>query len=365
MIATIRSAALAALVISGFAASEKLAAAACTATPIAYVASGEFGSNVLAGKDTYELAGEPYSITILACSNKVPVKTGSDYSDYTGLELKGTVKSRLLTGTTSISTTQTSFILADPTTGYDTVQLNGTVVIEGTAIVIKANIALPLGTFTTTSIGPFPSVSIVTAKSQFTYSAGPWMASHTYSVGQEIVDPAGNAQQVTTAGTSGATAPTWNETTNGTTTDGTVLWTCEGHYTPTALAVIGTAAGKVETASVKSSPVLHNNAVQVVTAHADGSQSVRPIEAGPVDPGATTDRLLLRFYASGVSGGSEVHVQIAGQEVPVIYSGAAGHFPGLDEVTVEVPRSLTGMGESDVVLTVDGEPASPVRVHIQ
>jgi uncharacterized protein (TIGR03437 family) len=74
---------------------------------------------------------------------------------------------------------------------------------------------------------------------------------------------------------------------------------------------------------------------------------------------------LLQFYASGVRDASEVHVRIAGQEVPVLYSGPAGHFPGLDEVTVEIPRSLAGMGESEVLLTADGEPASPVRIHIQ
>jgi uncharacterized protein (TIGR03437 family) len=66
-----------------------------------------------------------------------------------------------------------------------------------------------------------------------------------------------------------------------------------------------------------------------------------------------------------VSDASEVHVQIAGQEVPVRYFGASGQFPGLDEVSVELPRSLSGIGDADVVLTVDGETASPVRIHIQ
>jgi hypothetical protein len=37
----------------------------------------------------------------------------------------------------------------------------------------------------------------------------------------------------------------------------------------------------------------------------------------------------------------------------------------LDEVTVEVPRGLAGMGDVDVVLTADGQTASPVRIHIQ
>lgn len=47
------------------------------------------------------------------------------------------------------------------------------------------------------------------------------------------------------------------------------------------------------------------------------------------------------------------------------YSGASADFPGLDEVVVEVPRNLAGMGQVDVVLTVDGQSANPVPVHIQ
>jgi len=74
---------------------------------------------------------------------------------------------------------------------------------------------------------------------------------------------------------------------------------------------------------------------------------------------------MLQFYASGVREASEVRVQIAGQDVPVLHSGASADFPGLDEITVEVPRSLAGMGQVDVVLTADGETASPVHVSIQ
>jgi uncharacterized protein (TIGR03437 family) len=89
------------------------------------------------------------------------------------------------------------------------------------------------------------------------------------------------------------------------------------------------------------------------------------MQAAPVDPGASGDTVMLQFYASGVRDASEVHVQIAGQDVPVRYSGASGHFPGLDEVTVDLPRSLAGTGDVDVVLTADGQTASPVRIHIQ
>lgn len=105
--------------------------------------------------------------------------------------------------------------------------------------------------------------------------------------------------------------------------------------------------------------------MQVITLHADGTQLVRPLRMAPVEPAATSDRVMLQFYASGVRDASEVHVQIAGQDVPVRYAGPSGHFPGLDEVTVEVPRSLAGMGDADVTMTVDGQAASPVRIRIQ
>ena len=87
---------------------------------------------------------------------------------------------------------------------------------------------------------------------------------------------------------------------------------------------------------------------------------MRPLSAAPVDLLASPDKMMLQFYASGVHEASEVHVQIAGQEVPVRYSGASGYFPGLDEVIVEVPRSLAGMGQVDVALTADGQTPSPV-----
>lgn len=53
-----------------------------------------------------------------------------------------------------------------------------------------------------------------------------WVASTVYAVGTLIVDSNGNTQKVTTAGTSGLSAPTWNRTLNATTTETTgVVWT--------------------------------------------------------------------------------------------------------------------------------------------
>lgn len=50
-------------------------------------------------------------------------------------------------------------------------------------------------------------------------TAPPWVAATAYAAGQACVDPQGHLQQAITAGTSGATPPTWNDS-EGTTPDG-------------------------------------------------------------------------------------------------------------------------------------------------
>jgi hypothetical protein len=52
-----------------------------------------------------------------------------------------------------------------------------------------------------------------------------WAANTFYSIASVIIDTNGNLQQVTTSGTAGSSAPTWNTSPGGTTTDGTVTWT--------------------------------------------------------------------------------------------------------------------------------------------
>ncbi len=55
-----------------------------------------------------------------------------------------------------------------------------------------------------------------------------WKATHAYLLGARILDSNTLIEKVTTAGTSGATEPTWATTPGATTTDGTVTWTNEG-----------------------------------------------------------------------------------------------------------------------------------------
>ena len=354
-------------VVSGLAGSQNLAVAAC-ATPVTYLASGHFGTNVVKGSDGYRLAGQPFSITLYACEGKTPSQKGAYDSVFTGIAMVGTVKSALVTSPYTIRATPMTLILDAPPTGPDLIQMSGNVNVFGSQVNIHGSIAVPAGTLTSTAIGPFLSspVAIVTAHSALQYSYPSWQKSTPYSVGQQILDPAGNGQKVQSLGTSGATAPVWNESLNGTTTDGGVTWICTGPYTPTQLALFGTASGTVTTPPGAGAAVLlHDDAVDVITSDADGTESVRPLRAAPVDLSASTDKVMLRLYASGLRYASDIHVEIAGQQVPVVHAGPSADFAGLDEVVVELPRTLAGVGKADMVLTVDGQAASPVPVHIQ
>ena len=292
----------------GPAASQSLLTA-CSGTLIAYQLSGFFGNNVVSGSDKLKLEGERFSITLYACASQPPTKSGSNYAIYFPVTLTGTVKSALLDVPYKIKPAPVTLTLADPGIGSDFVKLEGPVEVAGGTINILGIIGLPAGTLTSASVAAFWSVPIVAAQSAFIYAQG---------------------------------------------------------TESTTLSVIGTATGTVYTgAAAPVSPFLHDDGVQVIVAHADGTLSSRPMQATPVDLGAPQELVMLRFYASGVRDASVVQVRIAGQDVPVIYFGAAGYFPDLDEVTVEVPHSLAGLGDADVVLTADGQTASPVRIHIQ
>jgi uncharacterized protein (TIGR03437 family) len=199
---------------------------------------------------------------------------------------------------------------------YDKLKLTGSVhsgllgTTPVTIATIKAVIVLPLGTIANPYLHPFSAIALAPGNSTVTYSDS----------------SASTVLAIQTGGLT-ATIPSGD---------------------PRASAV-----------------VLHSGGAEAVTTHADGTASVRSIGAAPVDLGASTDAVALKFYAYGVSGASEVHVQMGGEEVPLLYAAASGYFPGLDEVMVKVPRSFAGRGATEVTLTVDGQTAAPVHIQIQ
>ena len=93
-------------------------------------------------------------------------------------------------------------------------------------------------------------------------------------------------------------------------------------------------------------------AAQLIRIKSDGSQSYEPVTSA-VDFGPASDRLFLALYGTGVRGAT-TSVRIAGMDFSAAYAGPQGQYPGLDQVNVELARSLAGAGQVDVTMHADG-----------
>ena len=100
---------------------------------------------------------------------------------------------------------------------------------------------------------------------------------------------------------------------------------------------------------------------QALTFDADTRASI------PIDLGAQDDQVFLLLFGTGIRGfTSEVTAAVGGESVPVLGAQPQGQFVGLDQVNVgPLPPTLSGRGEVDVSLTVDGLPANVVTVNVQ
>jgi uncharacterized protein (TIGR03437 family) len=87
----------------------------------------------------------------------------------------------------------------------------------------------------------------------------------------------------------------------------------------------------------------------------------------PINLGVDTP-VYLTFYGTGIRNRSSlanVTVTIKGVSVPVLYAGPSPNYTGLDQVNVGLLLSLRGSGESNVVLTADGQTSNTVTINIQ
>lgn len=80
------------------------------------------------------------------------------------------------------------------------------------------------------------------------YVLGNWSATTALALSFRVIDSNGNSQRVTTAGTTGGSLPSWNASTSGTTSDGSVVWTNDG---PIPNASASYTFGWIENATVK------------------------------------------------------------------------------------------------------------------
>ncbi|MGH9838494.1 MAG: putative Ig domain-containing protein [Blastocatellia bacterium] len=106
---------------------------------------------------------------------------------------------------------------------------------------------------------------------------------------------------------------------------------------------------------------------------ADGTQSFEPVARlegdrfvpAPIDLGAAGERVFLALFGTGVRFQQNVTATVGGAPSDVLFAGAAAGFAGLDQINLALPRTLTGRGEVEVALRVDGVSANPVRVNVR
>jgi uncharacterized protein (TIGR03437 family) len=132
---------------------------------------------------------------------------------------------------------------------------------------------------------------------------------------------------------------------------------------PTLFSMNGNGSGVAAATAVQvqaGNPQLQSP-VQVFQCSASGCVST------PIDLGVDTP-VYLALYGTGIrnrSSLSNVTVTINGISVPVQYAGTQVQFPGLDQVNVSLTLQLRGSGESQVVLTADGQVSNAVTVNIK
>jgi uncharacterized protein (TIGR03437 family) len=119
-------------------------------------------------------------------------------------------------------------------------------------------------------------------------------------------------------------------------------------------------------------------AAQMVRVKPDGTQTVEAVATFdaaqkqfvplPVDRGAATDQLALILYGTGIRNhavtSTSVSAQTNGVSSQVLYAGAQGVYPGLDQVNLLLPRTLPA-GTVNIAVIVDGIPANVVTIALR
>lgn len=85
----------------------------------------------------------------------------------------------------------------------------------------------------------------------------------------------------------------------------------------------------------------------------------------PLDFVNDTDRLTLVLFGTGIRGRASLNAvsfSLADVAVPVQFAGAQGDLVGLDQINMDLPRSLRGRGTVNLTGTVDGRTVNTVTV---
>lgn len=113
-------------------------------------------------------------------------------------------------------------------------------------------------------------------------------------------------------------------------------------------------------------------------AASDGVQTRKNLFAGSATAAACRsapivlrdgEEVYLLLFGTGLRGRlslAGVEVSLGGEKVPVAFAGEQGEAPGFDQINAgPLPRELAGRGPVELVVTVDGQRANALQVHIQ
>jgi hypothetical protein len=117
-----------------------------SAPNVLFTASGTFATPQLSGNDLYELAGQSFSVTVVANSATAPNSHGKGWADYTHLRLKGEVHSGLDPSAIPLNSTYTFLVLALGNPDYQLCEIEAPVIVIRQRITLKAVIQMPTGT---------------------------------------------------------------------------------------------------------------------------------------------------------------------------------------------------------------------------
>ena len=95
-----------------------------------------------------------------------------------------------------------------------------------------------------------------------------------------------------------------------------------------------------------------------------GESGCHPLE---IDLGGPQDRTYLLLFGTGIrfAGQARLSVRANSVDLPILGYAAQSEYAGLDQVNVELPRTLSGVGAVELQLAIDGKLANPVTILIK
>ena len=97
-------------------------------------------------------------------------------------------------------------------------------------------------------------------------------------------------------------------------------------------------------------------------------EAARTFRNLPLDLGSPSEPLYLVLYGTGFRNRSSldrVRVSLRGLDIPVLYAGPQGQFPGLDQINIgPLPPGLRGAGQLAFQVEVDAELSNRVTIDV-